>query len=78
LARFTGFACRPHQQVFAERIEHVDVMPRGRAMRHAQASDHFFGKDQVPQLLRLANVSFIASPNHFKPSRVSANRFGMR
>jgi hypothetical protein len=78
LARFTGFACRSHQQVLTERIEHVDVMPCWRTVRHAQASSHFLGKDQVPQLLRLANVSFIASPNHFKPSRVSANRFGMR
>jgi hypothetical protein len=47
-------------------------------MRHAQASAHFLGKDQMPQLLRLANVSFIASPNHFKASRVSADRFGIR
>jgi hypothetical protein len=46
-------------------------------MWHAQASAHLVGEDEVPQPLRFANVSFIASPNHFKPSRVRAGRFGM-
>jgi len=66
-----GFAVvggRAHQQVLAERVEHVDVVPRRRALRHAQPSAHFFDEDEVPQALRLANVFFIASPNHIQPS----------
>ena len=37
-----------HQQVLAERIEHVDVVAGRRALRHAQTCAHFLDEDEVP------------------------------
>jgi hypothetical protein len=60
--------------VLAERVEHVDIVPCGRAVRHAQACAHFLGEDQVPQALRLANFVFIACPNNFQLSSIDPAR----
>ena len=59
-----------HQQMFAIRVEHVDVVAFRRTSWQRQARAHLLGEDKVPQLLSFANVLFIASPNHIKPSLV--------
>ncbi len=58
--------------MLAERVEHVDVVAGGCALRHAQARAHLLDEDEMPQALRLANVFFIASPNHIQPVLLDA------
>ena len=55
-----------HQQMFAVRIEQVDVVPGGRSGRHHEARPHLLSKHEVSQLLSLSNIIVIASPNHFE------------
>ncbi len=43
-----------------------------RAVRHPQARAHLFVKDQMPQLLRLKNLVFVARPDHIEAMRVNS------
>jgi hypothetical protein len=59
---------RAHQQVFAEGVEEIDVVPGGRTDRHAQARAHLIDEDLVPQALGLADFVLRARPTHVEAS----------
>jgi hypothetical protein len=73
--RLPAFARGADQQVLAERIEQIDVVPDRRARRHRQARSHLFREDEVSQLLRLADFVLIARPGHIEASRISDGWF---
>jgi hypothetical protein len=61
-----------HEQVFAERIEQVDVVTGRRAGRYAEARAHLFGEDEMPQALRLRNLVLVACPHHIETRRFNS------
>jgi len=69
---FAVVAVGAHQQVLAEGIEHVDVVAGRRTCGTLRRAPISSTETRLPKRCGLANVFFIASPNHIQPVLLDA------